>query len=311
MSTLYNLTINNTIFTGTPAPDETVNIAGSFIALNTNPFTITALYSDPNGGGQNIIYQKTGSENFYNPALSGTINKFFNVWFVFQPNKYANITDIYNPNIGTVTFKTYTPNDTTLVKTLTAGYDNLLPSPLIITIATSNICFPAKTPVTLDQGIINIEEIDPSIHTIDNKPIVAVTQTKSFKDYLVCFDKDALGANLPSANTLISPEHKILHNGHLIKSKDFVDHFEHVYKVNYNGEILYNVLLDDYYKMSVNNLTVETLHPDCDVARLYNGREKTIKSDQAITKVMNKMVITKKKELKEEKKNTYMFLARK
>lgn len=181
----------------------------------------------------------------------------------------------------------------------------------IIEVVATNICFPAKTPVMLDQGMINIEEIDPSIHTINDKPIVAVTQSKSSKDFLVCFDKDALGENMPSQDTLVSGEHKILFDGHMIKAKQFIYYFENVYKVKYDGEMLYNVLLDDYSKMSVNNLTVETLHPNSPIARLYNGKEEKDIPKQAIEKVMNKMVMTKKNESSSQmNKKMYMFLTR-
>jgi hypothetical protein len=154
----------------------------------------------------------------------------------------------------------------------------------------SNICFPAKTPVTVDQGIIAIEKLDSSIHTINSKRIVAITKTTSVKNYLVRLDKDALGENLPSETTTISPEHKIVYNGKLIKAKNFIGQFEHVYKVEYKGEILYNVLMDEYSKMRVNNLTVETLNPDSDIAQLYNGNAKSKKTSYIMKNMMNAVI---------------------
>ena len=42
-----------------------------------------------------------------------------------------------------------------------------------------------------------------------------------------------------------------------------------VNKVKYTGEMLFNVLLEDYSVMNVNNLKCETLHPDNVIAKLY------------------------------------------
>jgi hypothetical protein len=134
---------------------------------------------------------------------------------------------------------------------------------------TSDICFPAKTPILTNQGYINIEEIDPSIHTIRNKKIVAITKTVSHDKHLVCIAKNALGMNYPDKTTYISKNHQIFYKGQMFQAKQFVDVLDKVTLVPYNGEILYNVLLKDYEKMQVNNLIVETLHPHHKVARLY------------------------------------------
>ena len=54
----------------------------------------------------------------------------------------------------------------------------------------------------------------------------------------------------------------------MIKAKHLVNETT-VTLVPYNGAILYNVLLADHEKMQVNNLIVETLHPEHKVAKLY------------------------------------------
>ena len=134
---------------------------------------------------------------------------------------------------------------------------------------TSDICFPAKTPILTNQGYINIEDIDPLIHTIRNKKIVAITKTVSHDKHLVCIAKNALGMNYPDKTTYISKNHQIFYKGQMFQAKQFVDVLDKVTLVPYKGEILYNVLLKDYEKMQVNNLIVETLHPHHKVARLY------------------------------------------
>jgi len=145
------------------------------------------------------------------------------------------------------------------------------PDPDVIPIPISNICFPAKTPVSTDQGIVAIEKINPEIHTIDNKKIVGITQTIHQNDYLVCFEKHALGFNYPSAQTTMTNDHKISYQGKMRKASYFLDHFEKVRKIDYHGEILYNVLMEKHEKIKINHLLCETLHPRNIIAKLYRS----------------------------------------
>jgi hypothetical protein len=144
-------------------------------------------------------------------------------------------------------------------------------------IARTPICFPAGTPVTTNQGAIAIEKLNPSKHTIRGKEIVAITQTRPLHKYIVLIEKDALGVNVPSADTEISKEHKVYYKGGMVKAKDLVEMCEGVSKIPYNGETLYNVLLKTEDKMMVNNLICETLSPNNIMAKIcggkYNGAE--------------------------------------
>ena len=135
----------------------------------------------------------------------------------------------------------------------------------------SNICFPAGTLISTDQGEIRIEKIIPFENTINNKNITAITKTISHNTYLVCFDKDALGNNYPNKKTMISKDHKILYKGKMIEAYKFLGHFEKVQKMDYNQEMLYNVLMEKYEKITVNNIICETLHPNNIIAKLYNS----------------------------------------
>jgi surface protein len=132
----------------------------------------------------------------------------------------------------------------------------------------SNICFPAGTPITTNQGTVPIEKINPEIHTIRNKPIVGITRTVTQDKYVVCFEKDSLGSNIPSQQTIMSKNHGILYNGKLRKAGGFIGN-DNITKLTYNGEILYNVLMEEHDKMIVNNLICETLHPENKIAKLY------------------------------------------
>jgi hypothetical protein len=139
----------------------------------------------------------------------------------------------------------------------------------IVTVIAIAPCFLAGTPIVTNQGLIHIDKLDPSVHTIRNKKIVAISKTISPDKYLVQFEKNALGKNMPSERTLISQNHIIFYKGKQIKAKDFVNDFEDVKKVPYKGEVLYNVLLEEHDKMMVNNLICETLHPKNIVAQIF------------------------------------------
>jgi hypothetical protein len=135
----------------------------------------------------------------------------------------------------------------------------------------SDVCFPAGTKVKTDQGIIAIEKINPDIHTMKKRKIVALTKTISDEKYLVLFKKDSLAKNVPCENTLITQKHKIFYKGQMIPAKYFIKDFKDVKKVTYSGEVLYNILLETHEVMMVNNLLAETLHPDNIVAKLFRG----------------------------------------
>jgi hypothetical protein len=135
----------------------------------------------------------------------------------------------------------------------------------------SNVCFPASTPILTDQGIIPIEKIQPDFHTINNNTIVGITRTVTQDEYLVCFLKNALSSNIPSKKTIMSPDHKIWYNDNWVKAKKFINNFDGVTKIKYNGEILYNILLETHEQVIVNNLICETLHPENIVAKLYKS----------------------------------------
>jgi uncharacterized delta-60 repeat protein len=155
------------------------------------------------------------------------------------------------------------------------------------------ICFPAGTPVLTDQGYIPIEKIQPNIHTINNKSIVAITKTITPHNKLVCFEKHSLGINVPSQNTYISMDHGIIYRNKLIKASKFVGHQRGVYYVRYDKRYLYNVLMKRHNIMIVNNMKVETLDPVNIVAKLYANNytiHEKIKLISKINEHSNKLI---------------------
>ena len=165
----------------------------------------------------------------------------------------------------------------------------LPPYPISIT------CFPAGTPIHTNQGIVSIDKINTNIHTIRGKPIVAITKTITHDKYLVCFEQNALGNNIPSQQTIITQNHLLFYNGKMIKANDLLGKYKGVKKVKYTGQVLYNVLLENHDKMLVNNLICETLHPQNKVARLYNILNQVSATEQSnLIQIYNDRIIKNK-----------------
>jgi hypothetical protein len=55
----------------------------------------------------------------------------------------------------------------------------------------------------------------------------------------------------------------------MVEAYKFLNDFEKVEKVEYRQEILYNVLMEKYEEIIVNNLICESLHPNNIIAQLY------------------------------------------
>ena len=149
------------------------------------------------------------------------------------------------------------------------------------------ICFPAGTPVTTNQGIIAIEKLNPDIHTIINKRIIAITQTRPFITHIVSIEKDALGKNVPSVTTQISKEHRVFYKGKMVRAVDLVKMCKGVVKIPYNGEMLYNVLLEKHSHMMINNLVCETLHPHNIMAKICGGKYNSSEQNKLCEELTN------------------------
>jgi len=151
----------------------------------------------------------------------------------------------------------------------------------------SNICFLKGTPVVTDQGIIEIQDITNK-NTINNLKVKCITQTTSNYEYLVCIEKDIICENVPSQKTVITRNHKIFYNGYLVDA----DTIPNISMIQYNGEKLYNVLLEENGLMLVNNMICETLDINNVIAKLYEHPNKN-----GITKTLNSIINTGNMEL--------------
>lgn len=166
-------------------------------------------------------------------------------------NSYLYISNIMSNNIERISFGSISSETDTII---------------------SNICFTENTPILTDQGYIPICKIYPNIHTIRNKKIVDVTKSTTLDDYLVCFDKDSIVNGYPTEKTIISKDHKVFYEGKMKEAYTFLDKFENVYKVEYNGEMLYNILMEEHTCIRANHLICETLDPKNFIAKLYTNQ---------------------------------------
>ena len=132
----------------------------------------------------------------------------------------------------------------------------------------SEICFTSDALVLTDQGYIKIDQIDINKHTVHNQRIVAVTKTINKSPYLICIKKSALGENVPSQDTTMSKDHMLYYKEGKINANRLEELETNVCKVENTKSILYNVLLESYSNMTVNNMMVETLHPDNIIAKM-------------------------------------------
>jgi hypothetical protein len=151
------------------------------------------------------------------------------------------------------------------------------------------ICFPKGTPVTTNQGIVAIEKLNTDIHTIRGKKIVAITQSRPIHKYIISIETDALGKNVPSAQIQISKEHKVFYKGKMVKANDLVEVCEGVTRIPYNGETLYNVLMEKHDNMMINNVICETLDPKNIMAKICGGKYNRLEQDN-ICKELNDII---------------------
>ena len=158
---------------------------------------------------------------------------------------------------------------------------------------TAPICFIAGSILKTDQGNIKIEDTDITKHTINGEKIKALTTTVSEEDYLVKIMKGALKNNMPNKDTVVSRDHKIMYRNKWLAAGSLVKLLPNrIFKIENNKPQLYNILLNKYATMIVNNLLVETLHPEHIVAKLYNEDNCEIINGKLEIKPRRKWMIT-------------------
>jgi len=251
--------------------------------LNNSGETITFTLAGPDADafeldGSKIVSKQTfdyENKRAYEIILIASYGNFNTTakFSIVVKNVLDTAIDAYNDNIQGSPLKQYNFQITEL---LSAGYSQqeLLDAGYtkrqLRDAGISVICFPAGTPVSCDQGVISINNINAKRHTIRGKKIVAITRTITEEKQLVCIKKDAFSKNIPCQDTITSMNHSFFYKGKMVKAKDLVNMIDSVRFVEYDGCILYNVLLEKHDKMVVNNLIAETLHPENRIAKILN-----------------------------------------
>jgi len=258
-----------TLQDGVALPDSDVTInAGATLVLEYTTSTITA--NSVNSLTLNGATIAQWGAGIYGGQMIVNISSNLTAgdYTVLAVNTFgiAGLSDMHNPDPIQVNYTGSNGSSASITQDSNLNYVVTITA---APIPTSNVCFPAKTPVITNLGPVNIEDINPAVHTIRNKKIVAITKTVAHDKNLVRIAKHALGHLYPEKTTFISQNHKVFCQGQMIKAKHLVDEVKGVTFVPYNGQVLYNVLLEEHEKMQVNNLIVETLHPEHKVAKLY------------------------------------------
>jgi len=135
----------------------------------------------------------------------------------------------------------------------------------------SNVCFPAGTKILTDQGLINIEQLDRYTNTIRGFKILNITNTILSDDYVILIKKNALYKNVPNVDTIISKNHKIFYKGGMYKADDLSLCVDGMVKIKYSGYTMYNVILEKYENMIVNNMIAESLDHSNPIINFYTN----------------------------------------
>ena len=252
------------------------------IILNNSGETITFTLAGPDVDafeldGSKIVSKQTfdyENKRAYEIILIASYGNFNTTakFSIVVKNVLDSAIDAYNDNIQGSPLKQYNFQITEL---LSAGYSQqeLLDAGYtkrqLKATGISVICFPAGTPVSCDQGVIAINNINVKKHTIRGNKIVAITRTITEEKHLVCIQKDAFSKNIPCQDTITSMNHSFFYQGKMVKAKDLVNVIDDVRFIEYDGCVLYNVLLEQHDKMVVNNLIAETLHPENRIAKIF------------------------------------------
>jgi surface protein len=173
-------------------------------------------------------------------------------------------------------------NVTNIYVTFTSGASDTHGGYVILTeivpTVLAKICFRKGTLVDTDQGSVEIDKIDKNYHTIRNLEIMQLTKTL-LEEQLVTVESNALEHNVPCTNTVMSRLHGVFYKNEWLPIEDLVNGTT-IYYINNDSEIVYNILLKKHSHMIVNNMIVETLHPDnmtsmiCMAIESYTNRQK-------------------------------------
>jgi len=150
----------------------------------------------------------------------------------------------------------------------------------------SNICFVGTVNILTNNGYKMIQDINKHVDTINGMKIISVVKSNSTSNYLVKIPKNFFGENLPFEDIICSPTHKIEICNKMVEAKNIMN----VQTVEYNGELLYNILLEQYDSMVVNGIKCETLFPNNDLAKSSKYIESILIDETNESNILNKII---------------------
>jgi len=257
-----------------PTSTGTIIITGTSQGSTTPSFSIAFISClDGSYSSNNSINKVIDNPNPYPPNLPNNYNSSIFLSSSYYSNNNLILVGIsnYYLNSSPPPLDYYSKYEIFKYTNSSAPAPAPAPSPAPAPVPISNICFIKGTPIETDSGVINIEDIDTKIDKINGKNIIAITKTINSDKALICFEKDSIHKNYPNKKTIVSKNHKIYYQGKMIEAYKFLNLFKNVHKIKYNGEILYNILMETHEIIIVNNMYVETLHPNNLIAKLYNS----------------------------------------
>jgi len=250
-------------FTETELTEKTrfriFNASASLNSSDSIPLDTEINVNDlPEGEGFHVVLENTSDTI----KLIGTDNKFIEVTKTYKGQYYINKNDESNEimdegdtlDLYDIYFK---------LGSVSGGSSGQTPS--------SNICFIGSTLMQTDQGQEQISKLIPGFHTIDGKRIKFITETITKDTHLYKIKRNALGKNIPSREMTVTGNHLVEFDFVLIPVRVLSTELGKIEEIKYRGEKLYNILMDNHEIIKVNNLNVETLHPNNLIARLYNN----------------------------------------
>ena len=172
-------------------PDGVVGTAGAARYINNSGEIIGRIVYGKDAVAIDVYWTSYLDQTPKSFRLEGEI---FDISDTIVPTTtYAPPTTTYVPPTTT-----YVPPTTTYVPPTTTYVPPTTTAPVI-----SNICFPAGTLITTDQGPVAIERLDTTKHSIAGDPILHVVKTIVLDKYLICFPKHSIKQHMPTQETLL------------------------------------------------------------------------------------------------------------
>lgn len=120
-----------------------------------------------------------------------------------------------------------------------------------------------------DQETVEIQNIKPEYHTINNKEIKCVTSVYNSDGMVVKIEKDCLGENKPSNTIYMQKDHKLMMNPFEFSALLTSGNIQ--FESSSSDELLYNVLLENHETMMIENIQVETLNTELEISKYFMG----------------------------------------